>query len=136
MLRYLFPVAGAGLAALTLQACAQGESMEPEMSVAAAEELGAYELTGEIRDCLGVRRIDQIEPLDERFWMVETVNGDMYLNRVGPGCNGADSSFTYLQYDIPTSQLCRGEIIRVIENGSNQVTGSCGLGDYERLQPR
>lgn len=136
MLRFLLPAAGAGLAALTLQACAPGEMMEPEMSVEAAETLAAYDVTGETESCLSTRRIDQIKPLDERHWMVETVNGDMYLNRVGRGCNGADRSFSYLQYDTPTAQLCRGEIIRVIDNGSNMVQGSCGLGDYERLAPR
>ncbi len=136
MLRFLLPAAGAGLAALTLQACASGEMMEPEMSVEAAETLAGYNFTGETQSCLSTNRIDQIEPLDERHWLVETVNGDMYLNRVSRGCSGADRSFTYLQYEIPTGQLCRGEIVRVIDNGSNMSQGSCGLGDYERLAPR
>jgi hypothetical protein len=135
MLRFLFPAAGAGLAALTLQACAPGEMMEPDMSAEAAQTLAAYALTGETQSCLSTIRIDEIKPLDERHWLVETVNGDMYLNRVSRGCSGADRSFTYLQYEIPTGRLCRGEIIRVIDNGSNMVQGSCGLGEYERLSP-
>ncbi|MEQ8434888.1 MAG: hypothetical protein RIA71_11660 [Oceanicaulis sp.] len=133
MLRFLIPAAGAGLAALTLQACAPGEMMEPDMSVEAAETLAEYDFTGETRSCLSANRIDEIKPLDERHWLVETVGGDMYLNRVSRGCNGADRSFTYLQYEIPTGQLCRGEIVRVIDNGSNMSQGACGLGDYERL---
>ena len=133
MLRFLLPAAGAGLAALTLQACAPGEAMEPDMSAEAAETLASYEFTGETRSCLSTSRIDQIKPLDERHWLVETVNGDMYLNRVGRGCSGADRSFTYLQYEIPTGQLCRGEIVRVIDSGSGMTQCACGLGDYERL---
>lgn len=135
MLRYLIPAAGAGLAALTLQACAPGEAMEPDMSMAAAERLAAYDMTGQTEACLSTRRIDQIDPLDERHWLVETVSGEMFLNVVSRGCNGADRSFTYLQYETPTGQLCRGEIVRVIENGSNMERGACGLGEYQRLAP-
>lgn len=136
MLRYLIPAASAGLAALTLQACAPGEPMEPEMSMAAAERLASYDLTGETTTCLSARRIDEITPLDERHFLVEMVNGEMYLNVVSRGCFGADGNFTYLQYEIPTGQLCRGEIVRVIDNGSNTTRGSCGLGEYQLLTPR
>jgi len=133
MLRYLLPAAGAGLAALTLQACAPGETMEPDMSAAAAERLAGYEVTGETQSCLSVRRVDDIDPLDERHWLVEMVNGDMYLNVVGRGCNGADTSFTYLQYELPSGRLCRGDIVRVIDSGSDMQRGACSMGDYQRL---
>ncbi|MGJ3232659.1 MAG: hypothetical protein ACFE0P_12780 [Oceanicaulis sp.] len=135
MLRYLIPAAGAGLGALVLQACAAGPMGEPEMSAAAADRLAGFEATGEAMACLNTRRIDQIDPLDERHWLVTTTNGEAYLNRVGPGCNSADRAFTYLAYDTPTGQLCRGEIVRVIDSGSNIAAGSCGLGEYERLIP-
>ncbi|MFW5661005.1 MAG: hypothetical protein ACOC05_06410 [Oceanicaulis sp.] len=135
MLRFLFPAAGAGLGALVLQACAAGAGMEPEMSPAAAEALSGFTPTGETASCLNTRRIDTIDPLDDRHWLVETVGGERYLNVVGPGCNDADSNFTFLQYDTTTGQLCRGEIVRVIDNGSSTPRGSCGLGDYQRLAP-
>ena len=135
MLRYLIPAAGAGLGALVLQACAAGPQGEPEMSPEAAATLAEYTPTGETLSCLNTRRIDRIEPLDERHWLIETTGGDTYLNVVSNGCNGADSDFTYLSYEIPTGQLCRGEIVRVLDRGSDIVSGSCGLGEYQALAP-
>lgn len=135
MLRYLLPAAGAGLGALVLQACASTTGMEAEPSPEAAEILAGFERTGETSTCLNTRRIDTIEPLDDRHWLVEMLNGETYLNVVGRGCFGAASSFTYLAYETPTGQLCRGEIVRVVDNGAAGSRGSCGLGDYERLTP-
>ena len=135
MLRYLIPAAGAGVAALLLQACATGPAEAPEPSAEAAETLAAFERTGATRSCLNTRTIETIEPLDERFWLIETRGGPTYLNEVGPGCFGADRAFTYLAYETPTGQLCRSEIVRVIDDGTRTARGSCGLGDFQALAP-
>ena len=136
MLRYLISAAGAGLGALVLQACATSEAMAPEPNAEAAAVLADFERTGETQTCLNTRRIDTINPLDERHWLVETVGGERYLNIVGRGCFGADTAFTFLSYETPTSQLCRGEIVRVMDRGTaGGARGSCGLGVYERLSP-
>ncbi|XBQ15203.1 MAG: DUF6491 family protein [Oceanicaulis sp.] len=116
-----------------LSACAAG--MDAEMTPAAAERLAAFTMTGEADNCLSLRRIDDITPLDDRFWLVETTSGAFYLNEVSAGCNGAASGFTFLQYDTPTGQLCDGEIVRVYDNNADILRGSCALGEYQRLVP-
>ena len=43
--------------------------------------------------------------------------------------------FTYISYTVPGAQLCRGEIVRVMDQGTNTVVGSCGIGEFEKLSP-
>lgn len=119
---------------LLLAAC-ETAGPAPVSEADIAEAITDYERTGETQSCLSVVRIDEIDPVTERIWLVELKGGEVYLNTVSSGCSGADSAFTYLLYDIPGSLLCRGEIIRVMEQTSDLPRGSCALGEYERLAP-
>lgn len=94
-----------------------------------------YVLTGEARNCVMLTRVDTIDRVDERAWIVTMRGGDQYLNRVGRGCRQAASPFTYISYRVPTSQLCRGEIVQVVDNTSHIPMGSCALGEFESLSP-
>lgn len=122
-----------GAGALALAAC--GTTSQPLTDQDIAEALPDYQRTGETASCLSVTRVDEIDPVTERLWLVETRGGEIYLNQVSRGCNGADSSFNYLSYELPTGQLCRGEIVRVVQATGDFVVGSCSLGEYERLIP-
>jgi hypothetical protein len=93
-----------------------------------------YVRTGETQTCLNTTRIEEIDPVGDRVWIVELRGGERYLNVVSPGCDQADSAFTYLFYDVPSAQLCRGEIIQVRQQTANIGAGSCGLGEFERLE--
>lgn len=95
-----------------------------------------YELTGESRSCLSLTRIDTIDTVNESAWLVTTKNRDTYLTRVGRGCRSATRPFTYISYSVPGSQLCRGEIVSVMDQGSNTVVGSCSIGEFEELAQR
>ena len=117
-------------------------SVSPAIADAVTEEeagleaaLAGYERTGETLTCLSTRSIRSIDPVDEVHWFVETRAGKVYLNTVRGGCNDADSPFTALQYSLTSSQLCRGEIIRVIDTSSGFQQGACVLGEYEALTP-
>ncbi|MGP1275141.1 MAG: DUF6491 family protein [Caulobacterales bacterium] len=124
------------MASLALGATAFAASAQEEMSEAAAERLAGYERTGETRTCIGLTRVRSIQPLDDRHFLVEMRNGDMFLNVVNGRCTSAASSHTYLQYSVPGSQLCRNEIVNVIDSGgSGHLAGSCGLGSFESLTP-
>ena len=92
-----------------------------------------YELTGESRSCLSLTRIDTIDTVNESAWLVTTKNRDTYLTRVGRGCRSATRPFTYISYSVPGAQLCQGEIVRVMDQGSNTVVGSCSIGEFEEL---
>ncbi|WP_421859465.1 hypothetical protein [Oceanicaulis sp.] len=94
-----------------------------------------YELTGETRSCLSLTRIDSIDTVDESAWLVTMRNRDAYVTRVGRGCRSATRAFTYISYSVPGTQLCQGEIVRVMDQGTNTVVGSCGIGEFEKLSP-
>ena len=107
-----------------------------EMSDEAAQKLERFEQTGETRSCLGLRRISQITPLDDHLFLVRVGANEYYLNEVNGRCSGASRSFNRLQYKTSIGQLCRNEIIRVVDNSSGISVGSCGLGSFERLQEK
>lgn len=107
-----------------------------DMTEAAAERLAQYERTGETRSCVNLSQVRSIRPLDDHHFLVEMSNRDMYLNVVRGRCQNAARSTTRLQYSVPSNQLCRGEIVNVVDNGPpNMQVGGCGLGNFERLLP-
>ncbi|MGY6660934.1 MAG: DUF6491 family protein [Glycocaulis sp.] len=107
-----------------------------DMSEAAAERLAQFERTGETRTCINITQLRSIQPLDDRHFLIEMRNRDTYLNVVSGRCSHAATSNTYLQYSTTGTQLCRGEIVHVIDNGGQgMLSGSCGLGEFERLTP-
>jgi hypothetical protein len=121
----------AGAAAL-LAACATGSSYE--MSEETAAKLAGFEKTGDVRNCLPLRTIDQIKALDERNFLIKAGANDYYLAELSSSCGSADDSFTRLQYETSQSSLCRGEIIRVVDNTTNITVGSCGMSDFQKLE--
>ncbi|WP_270374900.1 MULTISPECIES: hypothetical protein [Marinicauda] len=127
-------VSTASIAALMagVSACASTATVD-EGEIAQATE--GYVRTGETRTCLNPRLIDTIDPVTDSAWRIEMNDGTMYLNIVGGGCNNASSDFTYLQYETPTGQLCRGEIVQVVDSNGGMFAGSCGLSEFERLEP-
>lgn len=120
-------------AALTLAGCATA-SGDRELSTRAAERLAEFDRTGEVESCLGLRRISQITPLDNHHFLVRAGLNDYYLNEVSGSCSGAARAGNRLQYTTSLSQLCRNEIITVVDNSNGFTVGSCGLGGFERLE--
>ncbi|MCC5997382.1 MAG: hypothetical protein JJU18_13545 [Oceanicaulis sp.] len=120
----------AALLAAGVSAAAIGQSSQERAEARLAE----FAPTGETRSCLSTTRIRNITPLDDSRWLVETRGGDIWLNEVSRGCFGAASAFSYLEYRVPGGQLCRGEIVRVIDQSSRMNRGACGLGEYQLLE--
>lgn len=112
-----------------------GSATAQEPTERAAERLAEFERTGETRSCLGLQRIRSMNAIDDHHFLVEMRNGDMWLNVVPSRCSQASSNFTYIQYRTSGSQLCRNEIIHVVDNSTGARSGGCGLGDFERLIP-
>ena len=120
------------LTAFAGAACATAKPAEA-MSDKVAKKLAAFEQTGETTACLNTTRIRSIDALDDWRFLVRTNTGDYYLNEVSNRCSGAARAGNRLQYTISTGQLCRNEIIKVVDNTSGFTVGSCGLGSYEKL---
>jgi hypothetical protein len=52
----------------------------------------------------------------------------VYVNKPYGGCRNADISI--LSYSRPTSSLCRGEPITLIDNTTGMSMGSCAFGEF------
>lgn len=122
----------ASAAVVAAAGCATAREAE-EMSAEVAERLAEFEPTGETQTCLSVSQIRSIDPLDEWRFLVRA-GGGYYLNEVSGRCNDADRAGNRLQYTISTGQLCRNEIITVVDNINGFTVGSCGLGDFQKLE--
>ncbi len=120
----------AGAAALA--GCASTQSTDDKLSERAAKRLAEFERTGEVRSCLNITRINSITPLDDYHFLVRVGVNEYYLNEVSR-CSGAGNIGNRIQYEISTSQLCRNQIVTVVDNTSGIIAGSCGLGGFERL---
>ena len=120
-------------ASAMLAACATAGSSY-EMSEEVAAKLAQFERTGDVDNCLSLRSIDSIDALDERNFLIEMRSNDYYLSELSSSCINADGVNTRLQYETTLAQLCRGEIIRVVDNSTNFTVGSCGMGSFERLE--
>lgn len=115
--------------------CATGAGYAgPSDKVAAT--LAKYERTGETTACLNISRIDSIKALDERHFLVRTGVNSYYLNEPSAGCNGAGRSNQRIQYVLGNAQLCRNQIVTVVDNTSGIISGSCGLGSFEKLEEK
>ncbi len=100
---------------------------------AAAEKLAQFERTGETTTCLNTTRITSITAVDERTLLIRSGVSDYYVSDLDTDCNGATRGSTRFEYSTSTSQLCRNEIIRVVDNGGGFLVGSCGMGSFEKL---
>ena len=89
-------------------------------------------VTGEARQCLLLSQVDHIRALDEHTFMLETGNAQ-YLTTVEQGCERATSDLTYIQFDIAGSELCSGDVARVIDRTIDTTVGSCALGDFHEV---
>jgi len=121
----------AGLAAA---GCATAAPGDDAMSERAAERLAQFEATGETENCLRTTRIQSITALDDRHLLVRASGNNYYLNKVSGKCSGAHWAGSRLQYTITTGQLCRNEIITVVDNATGITEGSCGLNGFEKLE--
>jgi len=52
----------------------------------------------------------------------------IYVNKPYGGCQNADGSI--LSYSKPTSSLCRGEIVQLIDRSTRTSMGSCAFGEF------
>ena len=100
---------------------------------AAAEKLDSFERTGEVVSCIRLARGNSITPVTESTFLIRVGVNNYYVNEVSGRCRGATRSSTRLQYTTSLSQLCRNEIIRVVDNSAGFQTGACGLGSFEKL---
>ncbi len=121
------------LTALAVAACASAGGAY-QMSDKTAARLAEYEKTGESERCLSSNMISGIEAIDERHFLVRVGAGRYYLNALSSSCHGAGRAGNRLQYEVSIGQLCRNQIIHVVDNSGGFIVGSCSLNDFEKLE--
>lgn len=120
------------LSLVLLAGCAS--TVEEPVDDAAAEKLAGFERTGDITTCLSVSRISTITAVDERTLLIKAGVDDYYVSDLETDCNGATRNSTRFEYSTSAAQLCRNEIIRIVDNGQGFLVGSCGMGSFEKLR--
>jgi hypothetical protein len=93
--------------------------------------LDGFERTGETVSCVSLRSVD-ITPVDESTFLF-SVGGIYYVNETDGACHDADSNFTRIDISMFGSQLCTGEILKIVNQSSGMFKGSCSLGAFEKL---
>ncbi|MFZ5619356.1 MAG: DUF6491 family protein [Pseudomonadota bacterium] len=119
------------IGALSALGCAT-TGAEPVNDEAAAK-LAEYNRTGEKTNCLNTTYIDQITAVDEKTLLIRARVSDYYVVDLSGRCNGATRISNRFEYTTSTGQLCRNEIIRIVDNTSGFTVGSCGMGEFEKL---
>ncbi|MEZ5921603.1 MAG: DUF6491 family protein [Parvularculaceae bacterium] len=99
----------------------------------AAATLAKYEPTGETTSCLSIPSISQMTAVDERTLLVRVGVSTYYVNKLSGRCSGATRVNNRLQYTTSLSQLCRNDILKVVDNSTGIFSGSCGVGSFEKL---
>ena len=122
------------IGAVVLGACAT--AVPERVNESALRILEAHERTGDTDTCMNLRSISQITAVNERTLLVKSGVSDYYVSDLKSRCSGVTTGFHRIEYTTSLSQLCRGEILRIVDNSSGMMTGSCAMGSFERLEPR
>ena len=96
--------------------------------------LAAFEPTGDVRRCIPLRQIRSMDAADERTLLIELGVGDFYVSRTRSRCSGVTQSFNRIQYTTSQSQICTGDIVRIVDNSTGFGVGNCSFGEFESLR--
>ena len=119
-----------GVCALLIAAATPAIAGRPK-----ADALDRFDRTGETVNCVNMRSTD-VTAIDETRLLFRVGVGEYYLNETRGQCNDIDSNFSRLEMNLFGTQICSGEIIRVVDNSSGIYQGACSLGDFERLSKK
>jgi len=123
-----------GLLALAAGGATQGANAEPK----------ATERTGEGPDCLANSRITSRIAEDGQNIRFELLGGRIYLSRLSGRCPGLEQAahgFGSLAFDLHGDQLCRGDLVRVVDPSRGgtmtlRTAPACPLGPFELVEDR
>ena len=121
------------LGATLLASCATGPITD-RVDDRVAAKLAQYEPTGERRTCLNVRSINSIQAATETKLLVRVGANRYFLNETSDRCQGITRPQSTIVYTTSIAQLCRNEIITVLDAPGGFNIGSCGAGDFQELR--
>lgn len=121
-------------AALAAAGCATTAS-EP-VNESAAARLAGLQRSGDKQACLNLRLINQITAVDEKTLLIRAGANNWYVSDLPSRCSGAVGRGNRIEYTTSLPQLCRNDILRIVDNQNGFLTGSCGMGSFERLDEK
>ncbi len=97
------------------------------------QQMAEYSDTGEVSNCLSLVRINRTEVWDDWHILFRMRNGDLWLNALPRKCSrlGREASF---MYENAINQLCKMDIITVLDTSTNIKGPSCSLGDFQKIE--
>jgi hypothetical protein len=119
------------LAALAVAGCAT-TTAEP-VNEGAAARLAGLQRTGDKQTCLNVTLLNEITAVDEKTLLIRSGANNWYVSDLSRRCNGVVSRGNRIEYTTSLPALCRNDILRIVDNVNGFLTGSCGMGSFERL---
>lgn len=122
----LFPIA-ISLATMLCAGAAAASSPTSREFAATARTLAAL-TPGAPVGCISLSRSRSSNFLDHDTIAYRDNARRYYVNHTNGGCQFDDDSIVVTR--SPSDQLCRGDIISLIDRASRVPTGSCSLGDF------
>lgn len=113
-------------------ACAATPADQPR-TLRAQQELDRYlvgKVAGRPQACLPTFRRDETITIDERTILFRAGANRVWRNDPPGGCNGLGRPGVSMVTRTPTGQLCRGEIVQLVDLTAGITVGSCSLGDF------
>lgn len=89
----------------------------------------AGRIPGKAEACIQQSWIDQTDIFDNGSILYHMKSGPDYLNTPSPSCAGLRANAGLIS-STPTGQICRGDIVQIVDFTSGFNYGSCGLGDF------
>jgi hypothetical protein len=84
---------------------------------------------GKPQMCIDETMIDDTHLYRDGHILYRMRGGPDYLNDAGPGCATSAINPVIVSSTI-SSQLCHGDILRIVDPTTHMFYGSCGLGDF------
>ncbi len=80
-------------------------------------------------DCVNLRDLGDNRSIGEGAVLFRTTtSGTIYVNRPAGGCPDLEGRTMVVR--TPSTRLCRGDIVNVVDPVSRSSFGSCALGDF------
>ncbi len=127
-MRKLLGIALIGLTAACMTQMEDEAALTPEAQSELAAALEGR-TAGRTAACISSRDLGGNRSIGEQAILFEgRTRGTVYVNRPAAGC--PDLRHRYLVTRTPSTQLCRGDIVQVVDQGGNFPVGGCALGDF------
>ena len=127
-----FPLLAA--AAATLAACTTTPPQPQPLSAdgqAKLQQLLAGKVAGAPSSCIPRHRADDMVVISDDLVLYKDGSNRVYRQDFGgAGCSGLASGFYAMQTRSSSSNLCRGDIVQVVDVRSGMLRGACTFGDF------